>query len=457
MELWDKISEYSHLSGIDNIIASSSAVICAFSGGADSSVLLHWLKRRLCGSNTLLVCAHVNHMIRGKESDRDEEFCRRRASELEIPFYLHRIDIPSAAKERGIGLEECARDERYSFLTKLSDELGGAIIATAHSATDNVETVIFNLCRGCGTKGITGVDPVRENLIRPLLGCTSEEIREFAKSKKIEFVVDSTNSDTSYTRNYIRAVIVPSLRRLNPRADEAFLRLGSAARSDCEYIEKAAAEFLSTHIPVKKDDLAGVLPALFARVIGLMWKGASGSATDLSSKNIADCRRLVLSGYGRIDLGGGYSFFCRKDSVYIKKCEKNEEAPEPKELIIGKDTDFGRYNISVLRERRNIYNLSTETVIDFDKIYGKLYVRCRQAGDMVLSGKMHKKLKKLMCDKNVPSEERDIMPVICDDKGIAAVPGLVCRDGVSGGNNRIYIYIENKTDDYTAAAPCGRE
>lgn len=441
--MWKRINEYSVSSGIDGLISASSAVICAFSGGADSSVLLRWLKHRLDGTGVRLAAAHVNHMIRGGESDGDEEFCRRTAEALDIPFYYHRVNIPSIAAERGVGLEECARDERYAFLSNLAETLGGALVATAHSATDNVETVIFNLCRGCGTKGMTGIDPVRGKFIRPLLCCTSDEIRDFAKRENIEFVIDSTNSDDGCTRNYIRSLIVPALRTINPRADSAFLRLSDAAREDCAYIEDDAARFINEHEIIKREDIAALPRSLFARVLGLMWKDASGSSTDLSSKNISDCLKLSRSGFGRIDLGGGYSFFCRKDRVYIEVPQKVEIAA-PCRLNVPGVAEFGKYNIIVSPTRQNIYNLSTETVVDFDKIYGELYVRARQQGDTVLTGKMHKKLKKLMCDKNVPVKVRDVLPVICDDEGIVAVPGVARRDGVADGEHHMYIYIEDK-------------
>lgn len=441
--MWKRINEYSVSSGIDGLISASSAVICAFSGGADSSVLLRWLKHRLDGTGVRLAAAHVNHMIRGKESDGDEEFCRRTAEVLDIPFYPHRVNIPSIAAERGVGLEECARDERYAFLSNLAETLGGALVATAHSATDNVETVIFNLCRGCGTKGMTGIDPVRGKFIRPLLCCTADEIRDFAKRENIEFVIDSTNSDDGYTRNYIRSLIVPALRTINPRADSAFLRLSDAAREDCAYIEVDAARFINEHEIIKREDIAALPKSLFARVLGLMWKAASGISTDLSSKNISDCLKMSRSGFGRIDLGGGYSFFCRKDRVYIEMPQKAEIAAQCRLNVPGV-TEFGKYNVIVSPTRQNIYNLSTETVVDFDKIYGELYVRARQQGDTVLTGKMHKKLKKLMCDKNVPVKVRDVLPVICDGEGIVAVPGVARRDGAADGEHHMYIYIEDK-------------
>lgn len=448
MELWKKINEYSALSGIDRKLLGSSAVICAFSGGADSSVLLRYLKYRLDGTETRLVCAHVNHMIRGAEADRDENFCRCTAEALGVPFYSHRVNIPKIADERGMGIEECARNERYAFLSSLSVELGGASVATAHSATDNMETVVFNLCRGCGAKGVTGIDPVRGIYIRPLLCCTAEEIRAAAADGGINFVQDSTNADTEYTRNYVRSVIVPAMRRLNPRADSAVLRLSSAAREDCDYIEDAAREFVREREKIKKDDLAAVHSSLFARITALMWREATGSFTDISKANIDACRALVLSpvGYGRIDLSGGYSFYCHKDGVYISAPDSAEK-PKSTAICVPGDTVFGKYIISVCRERQNVYNLSTEIALDFDKIYGKLYVRCREAGDTILSGKMHKKLKKLFCDKNVPQRDRDTFPVICDDHGIAFVPGVAVRDGVSAKDTSAtaaYIYVREK-------------
>ncbi|MGN1081946.1 MAG: tRNA lysidine(34) synthetase TilS, partial [Candidatus Avispirillum sp.] len=187
-ELFEKIDSFAAVSGIEAALQGTQSVICAFSGGADSSVLLRWLHSRLPAFGKRLVAAHVNHMIRGEEGDADEAFCRRVCEGLGIPLYVEKVDVPARAAGSGMGLEECAREVRYAFLSDLSERLGGAAVATAHSATDNLETVIFHMTRGSGVRGVAGIAPVREIYIRPLICCYSEEIREYAKESGIEYV-----------------------------------------------------------------------------------------------------------------------------------------------------------------------------------------------------------------------------------------------------------------------------
>lgn len=450
-QLFEKIDSFAAECGIEAALQGAPSVICAFSGGADSSVLLRWLHSRLSGGKKHLVAAHVNHMIRGEESDADEAFCRRVCESLGIPLYVEKADVPARAAGSGMGLEECAREVRYAFLLNLSERLGGAAVATAHSATDNLETVIFHMTRGSGVRGAAGIAPVREIYIRPLLCCCSEEIREYAKESGIEYVTDSTNSDASYARNYIRAEIVPALRRLNPRADDAVLRLSAAAREDCDYIEAQAEAALAGRDFLGREKARQLHPAVFARVIRKMYRNCTGSATDLSDVNIRDCRRLVLSGCGSISLPGGCAFFVHKDRVFAAFPPSGSDTPEETELSVPGETVFGDWVITVFdgepengRLCRNIYNLSIDRNAVFGKINVSLFVRSRRAGDTFFLGGMHKKVKKLMCDCCVPQSQRGTLPLICDKEGILAIPKIGVRDGAAAGGDALHIFFEKR-------------
>lgn len=184
-----------------DMLAGRRSVLVGFSGGADSALLLTLLSER----RELRVCAaHLNHGIRGEEAERDEEFCRRFCLGINIPFFSARIDIPRLAAERKAGIEETARRERYAFFRRICEEEGLDCIATAHNATDNAETVLLRLIRGSGTDGLCGIPPVRDNIIRPLLLCTKEEILSECGRRGIRYVHDSSNDNTEYRRNFIR-------------------------------------------------------------------------------------------------------------------------------------------------------------------------------------------------------------------------------------------------------------
>lgn len=442
MELFKKIDKYCRDSGIASLLDGCRHVIVGFSGGADSTVLISYLASlREKKPDLTVVAAHVNHMIRGAEADRDEAFCKELCSRLAIPFEVKKANVPEIAKKEGKTLEEAARDVRYAFFSGLCEKYEGALVATAHNADDNLETVIFHLTRGSGTKGLSGIAPVRDGrYIRPLLSCSSEEIRAFARSNGINYVTDSTNADTVYTRNSIRHEVLPVLRKINPQVHAAALRLSSAAREDCEFIETEAQCFLKT--APTRERMKALPHAVLQRVISLMYKKKAGVGLDLSEKNIADCKKLLENPEGgRVSLPHSLSFFADKYRVAVEDEgieETLKEALSPAALKIGEEAKFGSFYIIctettdyVNTTEENIYNLSLHAHLDCDKISGDIRVRNRMSGDTFRYRKINRKLKKLLCDENVPTHLRDSLPILVDSEGILLVPMIGARDGCS--------------------------
>ena len=179
--------------GIGDALSGADAIVCALSGGADSCALLLLLKE--CYANAEIRAFHVNHMIRGEEADRDEEHCRALCGRLGVPFAAKKTDIPAMAEKLSLGLEEAARTARYSAFDEyrnslLSEGKKDVLFATAHNADDNLETLIFNLIRGSGAHGLSGIAPRRGYIVRPMLSLSSEEIRDFMRSRGESFVTD---------------------------------------------------------------------------------------------------------------------------------------------------------------------------------------------------------------------------------------------------------------------------
>ena len=183
-----------------NMIPDGATVVCAVSGGSDSMVLLNALNTLKNEYNFRLIAAHVNHGLRGESADRDENFVNGKCSEMGIEIRILRADVASLAKDSGTGLEECGRKVRYDFFNSLGENV---IIATAHNLSDRVETFLFNFTRGSALRGLCSIPPVRDNIIRPLIDCSKEEILDFCQSYSIEYVTDETNSDVRYSRNRI--------------------------------------------------------------------------------------------------------------------------------------------------------------------------------------------------------------------------------------------------------------
>ncbi|MBR2880245.1 MAG: tRNA lysidine(34) synthetase TilS, partial [Oscillospiraceae bacterium] len=223
------------------MIPPGTKVLCAVSGGADSVALLHFLSKM---EDVKLAAAHYNHCLRGTESDADEEFVKTLCGKLGIECVTGRGDVAAYAAESGKSTEEAARTLRYEFLEKTARELGCSCIATAHNADDNAETVLLNLTRGTGLKGLCGIPPVRGKIIRPFLQNTREEIEHYLEQNGLEHIEDSSNALDDYSRNRIRHYVSPVLRQLNPSYTSAIARMTESLREDEEYISSAAAEFI---------------------------------------------------------------------------------------------------------------------------------------------------------------------------------------------------------------------
>lgn len=455
MKLFDKVEKNLTELKILPVLENCSTVLCALSGGADSTILLRFLHAYLPPRGIQLAAAHLNHCIRGREADADEAFCRSLCGELGIPFYCRRADIPALAKDAGQGLEECARSVRYAFLEEVRCAMPGGIIATAHNATDHLETILFHLARGTGARGLCGISPVRDGyIIRPLLCCTAQEIRGYAAEHGISYVTDRTNEDTAYTRNYIRKTILPAMQNINPRCEEASLRMSSSLADDLAYLEAAASGLLTPGGYMNRDTAKDAPAALLSRGILTMYRKYAGCADNLSQVHLSDCISLIRSGkVGQISLPGQTALFAEGDRIRIG-AESDIPAvatPEPVPLSVESAVVFGSYLVKMSKSQskilppdQNIYNLAIYGTLDFDRINGSIFIRSRKAGDVYYTGGMHKKLKKLLGALKVPQHLRDCFPLLCDSTGILWVPGLRPRDGCgsdASAKNPVYIGV----------------
>jgi tRNA(Ile)-lysidine synthase len=250
------------------LIPPNSAILVAFSGGIDSSslaVALQRLKEPLKIKRLALL--HINHLLRGEESYRDENFARSFAQKYSLELFVERVDVPSLAKKRGGNIEAVAREERYRLFEEVRKREGFDLVATAHHLGDLVETIILWLTRGTGLEGLLGFEPVEGNIIRPFYLATRQEIEDFAKKQALEWVEDSTNYDLSLARNRIRHRVVPELKAINPNLEESVLRMREILKEENELLEKLVQTAL---LKVKEEGREGFLklePALQRRVV----------------------------------------------------------------------------------------------------------------------------------------------------------------------------------------------
>ena len=425
------------------------SILVGFSGGVDSTVLLHILSKLCRERGTALHALHVNHMIRGEEAERDEKFCENFCKERNIPFKAVRINIPEAAAREKLGLEECARSHRYAAFDDYCSENGIKTVATAHNANDNLETILFNLTRGTSLSGICGIAPVRDNIVRPLIECSKDEITEYAKAEGLDFVFDSTNLDTDYSRNAIRLKVIPALKEINPSLVSNASRFSRSVRADSEYLTNEASRYLCEE---KVKALSALEPPILSRAIALKYKSLTGKAPE--AVHINAVIQLIQKGRNNsfYSLPGEITAVIR-DGLFRMTREKERPAPRfEHELKIGVnripetgDFIFISRDISETKKYsdplQNINKKSIISKISSDKIVGELKVRNRAEGDRYKYGGMTRSVKKLLSESELSYSEKLSLPFICDDSGIIWIPGFGVNDAYKthDGCNTLYI------------------
>lgn len=443
----DTLSRY----GMDDCMGLAGTVIAGFSGGADSSCLLRLLHEHCRERGISLAAAHINHKIRGDSADRDEAFCRQICRELNIPLFVGVFDVPILAKEWGLGLEETARKVRYAYFDQVSEILTGspsqAVIATAHNATDNLETVLFHITRGTGLRGLCGIEPIRDGrIIRPLLHISGADIRLWCEANSIPTVTDETNTDTAYTRNLIRHEVLPHLREITHSPEDSTSRMISLLRQDDDYLEQTAHSLAGIGTSLPRESLRSLHPAILSRVLRILYSRAVSGAS-MTELHIRKCMELLQSPNtdAGFDLPGNIIFRMDRHTIRFQPTERRPECSSPEIPYDGSDYENHHYKMifrrdtspenqqnitSLLNKEENIYKLSIHQTLDFDKIIGALKIRNRREGDTFRYGGMTRRVKKLLTDQKLTADEKACLPILCDESGIVWIPGYPLRDGM---------------------------
>lgn len=400
-----------------SLISGGERVTVALSGGADSVSLLFALLQLQKKLNITVSAAHFNHMIRGAEADRDEAFARGLCERLGVPFIAGRGDVLRYAAENKISEEAAARELRYAFLEKTD-----GLVATAHTASDNFETVLFNLTRGAALGGLCGIPPKRGKFIRPLLFCTREDVEEYCRENRLDFITDSTNLSDDYTRNNIRHNVIPVLKEINPSAEATVMRTVLSLSETNDFITGIADKFLSDNI--KEDGLCVTSlphPTAAKAAIRRFTEIQVGFQPDNAH---TDALYYVARNGGRTSLPLNFEGICKNGILKIERKDRENAVKY-------------RFNVKIERRINDLFtksekvnNLLLKNSLACDKIIGKSVLRTRQPGDSIrLAGRgCTKTLKKLFCELAVPEDMRAYIPVIADDKGVIWIYGVGVAD-----------------------------
>ena len=424
-------------------VAQKTPVLLAFSGGADSRALLHLLAKLSKRDGFPLYAAHVNHGIRGEEADRDQAFCQTTAEEYGVRLFVRCANVPELAKQAGKGLEETAREVRYRFFAEIMERESIGLLVTAHHADDNLETVLFRLCRGSGTRGLSGISRVRPFekgfLVRPLLSLTRAQILSFCKENDLAYVTDSTNADTAYTRNRLRAEVVPILAELfeNPqgKATDAAIALAE----DDSYLSGLAEQLLceaETDEGLLKEPLSKAPAPICNRVLMRWVRKQTGYCPE--RVHLSSLTSLLHGESAEVALPGDFTAFSECGLLRISKRLRtpSEFAETPIAFGVTNVMDgLVRITVQPIEAHTKIHKLSTQSYIilkdDSAIINSGLHWRKKTDGDTLLSGGMHKKLKKLYGTADISARRRGLIPMLCDEKGIVWAPFAGVRDGVA--------------------------
>lgn len=301
-----------------NMISDGDAVVIALSGGADSVSLLYALKKLSAQLQFNLSACHVNHGLRGEESDGDMRFCQQLCEKLGVELHILNTDVKQF-QQKHESIEETARRVRYDFFSEVSRSKK---LATAHNSNDTAETVLLNMMRGTGLKGLCGIPPVRGNIIRPLIYCSRDEVEQFCKENSLTYVTDKTNLSDDYTRNKVRHLILPEMLKINPSLLDTMARMQQNLREDSELLETLGSDALNAAKGTRGYKTVVLSqqpkPVLRRAIKQLLISGS----IEPSALRIEMAEEIILLGKGKINPCRGKFVTIRKGEVFIEEQEQ---------------------------------------------------------------------------------------------------------------------------------------
>lgn len=425
-----------------NMISTGDRVVVALSGGADSVSLLDALCSLKEKYNLTIYAAHLNHNLRGEEAERDENFCKILCKNYEVELFIKSIDIHTLANEQKISEELCGRNERYKFFDELSVRLN-AKIATAHSASDNAETLIYNIARGSSVRGLSAIPPKRGRIIRPLIEVSRAQIEEYCNQKGLAFVTDSTNLTDDYTRNRIRHSVMGTLRDINPQLEQSVSQLSESAREVTDYLNKQAQAALD-----KCKTQFGFSCKMLLQLDTAVLKHSLVLLCERTAKLTPEHRHIelmlkILNNGGAVNLSSKFIAVSKQGIFRIISVNDNEEF-KPVSVSENFSINYNGKIYSITKQNSNKENKNSVSIDSIDK---EAVFRTRKEGDKFTypQRKVTKPLRKVLNEMKIPSEQRDNLLVLAIDNTILWCENIgVSEDGKNDSDKELNIKIESE-------------
>jgi tRNA(Ile)-lysidine synthase len=404
-----------------NLLTENQSIVVGVSGGSDSMSLIDFLFSLKNEKKIKLIAAHVNHMLRGIESDEDQKFVFDWCKNHDVEFKFIKINVLKLSKKTKKSIEDCAREVRYNFFKDLAKEFSSKIM-TAHTLSDNVETFLLNLIRGSGTPGLTAIPMIRENIIRPFLFLSKDQIIEYCNTYNVKFRTDKSNFSFKYRRNKIRLDILPKLKQINPSFEKAVFRAIKSLKEDNDFLanlsfvsfkkaETSEGFLVKTLLKLEKPILSRVVILIVKKLLNL----------SPNEYQINQVIYILHKGCGMI------SFLKNKKlladggvlKVFEKISVKDWQIPFKSSNIL---TPTGKNIIIKIVGDKNKNN----NLLDFNKIGDFVVFRNRRAGDVFfpVGRNGSKLLKKFLNEKKVNLKKRANLIVLADGKNILWVEGF---------------------------------
>ena len=460
-----------------SLFAPGDGVVAAVSGGPDSVALLDILRQLSSNGRIRLAACHLNHQLRGAEADGDERFVEELCASMGVPLEVGRRDVAALARDKGLSVETAAREARYEFFDSAVRKHKARCVATAHTMSDEAETVIQRLIEGAGPEGLTGI-PVKRPLgkwtdvavVRPLLFATRGRIMEYLSARGLSSRTDSTNLEPLYLRNRIRLEVLPKLREFNPSIEEALARVAESMDIMYDFVWNEVRDqwhrVVVSDKPhvflIRRRELLGIHGAVAREIVKEVLARADVPARDIKAAHIEAIMCLAESRKpsARLELPGGIVIRRDYDSIRVAHATAFPEEPgraaeetsaagadEPTAFEELLDLDgivtlpdghwieaarYGELSKEDIRDLKSAGKTPNQELLDAFAVKRPLVVRYPRPGDRYkpLGCRGEKKLSDIFIDAKVPAEKRATIPVVEDRQGIVWVVGFRIADRV---------------------------